>query len=69
MKLKKYKPRKGHAYLLESGQVLICCGTWNDGLKLFERSEGKTPFCSGFAKYIEAVNRIWVGEKEKGVVG
>ena len=53
---KNYKVRNNTAYLTKEGEIYICVGTWNDGMKLFERTEGKTPFCSGFITHFEAVN-------------
>ena len=63
MKKKTYKIRIGYAYLLDSGLVLIAVSRWNDGLVLFERSEGNTPFATGIVKNIECINRIFVGKK------
>lgn len=53
---KKYRVRNNTAYLTKEGETYICVQVWCDSLKLFERSDGDTPFCVGNITHFEAVN-------------
>jgi len=58
MKMKLYKIKKNHAYLLSNGECVICTRIFSNGIKVFERRFGPTDYATIFNDYIMALNEM-----------